>query len=697
MRALIRHLPTYSATATMGFLLLAFIAVPIGMVLFESVRLAGPIPLHDLAQITEKALDRLDPDDRQRQLSRWIASLKPEERTAAIAAGLELMGREVPWDRKALFDDQAKAAEAALESLDAAARQRFDAVYPLAATTLHKRIPLAFRLRDTLTPAEFDRLREGTHQGYGLDHYVAVFTSARLHKAFRNSLTLSSVVAVLTTAIGFAVAYGINRGAIALPHLVRYLTLIPLVSPPVVIATSSILLFGRNGAVTKGLLQDTLGWIDADVTNLYGWGGVILAQVLGHIPVAFILLDNVLSKHDGRIEEAATSQGAGAWQVFTKVTLPMTQPGLVRSLILVFMLIMTDFGNPLIIGKDIPVLAGILYDEMTGFQNTRLAAALAVWMILPALSVYMLVERLGRRKRFASAVGAPPELPVPRVARVGLTAVAWGAVGLTMMLYGAIVFASFIKIWRVDHAFTLAWYTTGGVAGFVSEHRGVTVVWESVKVAGLAAPMGGMLAIALAYLIERARPLGGNALGFIALLPAILPGVILGVGYVVAFNLPLGLKSLALTGTLWILVLNILFANIFIGYLAGRAVLQRYDAAIDEAAESLGASLWQRFAWVTLPIMRHALMLGTLYVFVHGLTTLSAVIFLVSPTHKLASVSIFDAAEAGHYGAASAISVTILVIVFAVMGANHWMERHGPVWARVGALAAGRAPAGGGN
>jgi iron(III) transport system permease protein len=690
MAAILRKLPASGATAALGLLLVVFIAVPIGMVLFESVRLAGPIPLHDLARITEKALSRLEPGDRQQQMARWLASLKPEERTATIAAGLELMGRRVPWDTKALFDEQAAAAAAAMAELSAADRQRFDAIYPLAAVTLYKRIPLAFRLRDKLTPAEFDRLREGTQRGYGLDHYVDVFASARLHRAFRNSLTLSAVVAVLATVIGFAVAYGINRRAIAMPHLVRYLTLIPLVSPPVVIATAAILLFGRNGTITKGLLQDTLGWINADVTNLYGWGGVILAQVLGHIPHAFILLDNVLSKHDGRLEEAAASQGASAWQVFTRITLPMSQPGVVRSLILVFMLIMTDFGNPLVIGKNIPVLAGILYDEMTAFQNTSLAAALAVWMILPALSVYVLIERLGRRKRFVSGLGAPPELPVPRVARAALTAVAWSAVGLTMALYGTIVYASFVKIWRVDPSFTLAWYTTGGVAGFVSEYRGVSVVWDSVKVAALAAPLGGLLAVALAYLIERTRPLGGNLLGFIPLLPAILPGVILGVGYVVAFNFPFGMKSLALTSTMWILVVNILFANIFVGYLAGRAVLQRYDAAIDEAAESLGASLWQRFAWVTLPIMRHALVLGALYVFVSGLTTLSAVIFLVSPQHKLASVAIFDAAEAGHYGAASAMSVTILLIVFAVMGVNHWFERRGPGWGRVGAMAAGR-------
>ncbi len=697
MSRLIRYLPASLATSTMAFLLFLFIALPIGMVLFESLRLAGPIPLPDLARITGQALSRLDPDERQRLMAGWQASLKPEEQTAASAGSFELLGRQVPWDTKAAFDEQAQAARAAIAALPEAERRRFEAVYPLAAVTLHKRIPLAFRLRDRLTPTEFDQLREGTRQGYGLHHYVAVFTSPRLHAAFRNSLLLSVVAAVLATSVGFAIAYGINRGAIALPHLVRYLTLIPLVSPPVVVATASILLFGRNGLVTKGLLQDTLGWINADVTNLYGWGGVILAQMLGHVPHTFILLDNVLSKHDGRIEEAAAGQGAGPWQVFLRVTLPMSRPGLVRSLILVFVLVMTDFGNPLIIGKDIPVLAGILYDEMVGFQNTSLAAALAVWMILPALVIYLLIERLGRRLRFASAAGAPPELPMPRPARAGLTAVAWGVVGLTLLLYGAIVVTSFVKIWHVDHTITLDWYTSGSVPGFVSQLHGVAVVWESVKVAGLAAPIGGILAVALAYLVERARPPGGNALGFVALLPAILPGVILGVGYVVAFNLPLGLKNLALTGSVWILVLNILFANLFIGYLAGRAVLQRYDAAIDEAAESLGASLWQRFAWVTLPLMRHALVLGSLYIFVHGLTTLSAVIFLVSPAHKLASVEIFSAAESGHYGPACAISVTILLIVFVVMGANHWMERRGPVWARLGALGAGPTPARGGR
>ena len=187
-----------------------------------------------------------------------------------------------------------------------------------------------------------------------------------------------------------------------------------------------------------------------------------------------------------------------------------------------------------------------------------------------------------------------------------------------------------------------------------------------------------------------ARP-AVTSIGFLPLLPAILPGVIFGVGYVVAFNLPFGIRGLSLTGT----IVDPRAERNVCKYLhrlsRGRGpFFNATMRSIDEAAESFGASLWQRFAWITLPIMRHAFMLGTLYIFVHGLTTLSAVIFLVSPAYRLASVAIFGASESGHYGSAAAISVTILVIVFAALGIVQWLEEYGPVWARVGATASGR-------
>ena len=174
-------------------------------------------------------------------------------------------------------------------------------------------------------------------------------------------------------------------------------------------------------------------------------------------------------------------------------------------------------------------------------------------------------------------------------------------------------------------------------------------------------------------------------MSFVSMLPAVLPGVIFGVGYIIAFNFPFGMKELALTGTMAILVINILFANIFVGVLAGRAMLQRIDASVDEAAEILGASLMQRFTRVILPMMYKAALLGTLYVFVHGMTTLSAVFFLISPGNKLASYAIFTNALGSYYGEACAMSVSILLIVFAVMGAMALLEHHGPVWMSIGA------------
>ena len=270
-------------------------------------------------------------------------------------------------------------------------------------------------------------------------------------------------------------------------------------------------------------------------------------------------------------------------------------------------------------------------------------------------------------------------------------------IGLILLLYGTVIVGSFVRLWGVDYTLTLAYYPFGewvygkelieqeiGV-GFVFTSLGGQVIWNSLKVAAIAAPLGGLLALVLAYLVERVHPPGGNIMSFVSMLPAILPGVIFGVGYIIAFNFPFGMKELALTGTMAILVINILFGNIFVGVLAGRAMLQHIDASVDEAAEILGASLMQRFTRVILPMMYKAALLGTLYVFVHGMTTLSAVFFLISPGNKLASYAIFTNALGSYYGEACAMSVSILLIVFAVMGAMALFERHGPVWMRIGA------------
>ncbi len=679
-----RQFAGHFLTLIVTLLLGTFIVVPLGAVLIESFSVKKPMANAELRAMTVEALEYLEPGAREKMIARWVDRAKPAHRIDAIAASLDLIGKRVSWDRKAAFDQQLPAAEKVVEGLDAGARRRFDAEYPTALVMLHKRIPLAFKIKKRISAEEFERLRTGVTETLGMAHYLSVFEEQRLRNAARNSLMLAAITCAITTSLAFAIAYGVNRGGIPMPTLVRYATLVPLVSPPVMIATAAVLLFGRNGALTKGFLEQTLGWIDADVSNLYGFGGVVIAQVLSFLPPAFIILDNVLSKSDGRVEEAAASLGAGRWGVFRRITLPMAQPGLVRAAILCVVLSMTDFGNPLVIGKGMPVLAGIIFDEIIGFHNTEISAALSVWIIVPALCLYFAIERLGRRKRFDTGFsgGAPPEIPVHDAVKAGLTLVAVAVIALIVVLYGTVVAGSFVKLWGIDNTFTLEYYTDAESAALTSEWRGVKAVWYSLGLALIAAPLGGLLAVVVAYLVERIKPIGGNLISFFSLLPAILPGVIFGIGYIIAFNFPFGVKELALTGTMWILVLNILFGNLFVGVLAGRAALQRLDASVDEAAEILGASLFQRFARVILPMMRRAALLGTLYVFVDGMTTLSAVVFLVSPGEMLASVAIFDTAHKSFYGIACAMSVAILLIVFAVMGAMWLFERRGPAWAR---------------
>ena len=691
---MIRQIPGQVATVIIGLILFVFVAYPLGSVLVESFAVSGPMTVFELREMTLDALDLMEPKAREKTVSRWIERAKPRDRMDATAAALELIGEGVPWDRKAAFVKQIEGAKKAVAALDAGKRAEFEAQFPIAYVMLKKRIPLAFKVKTKLSEEQFENLRTGAHEGIGLEHYLAIFKEARLQKGLRNSLFIAIISCTITTLLAYAIAYGVNRRVLPAPNLVRYGVLTPLVSPPVMIATAAILMFGRQGALTKGLLDRTLGWINADVDNLYGLSGVIVAEVFSFLPAAFIIMDNVLSKHDGRVEEAAASQGASPWQVFTRVTLPLSMPGLRRTVILVFILAMTDFGNPLVIGKDIPVLAGILYDEMIGFQNTKLSAALAMWMVVPALSAFFLLESIGRKKRYdtGDSGAGPPELPVPFTARVVITALTGAVLGLVVILYGTIIVASFVKIWGVDYSFTPHHYTSvDAVPGFVSEYEGVTIVWDSFKVSVIAAPIGGVLALVVAYIVERVRPVGGNLMSFVTLLPAILPHILFGIGYIIAFNLPFGQKGLALTGTMSILVLNLMFGHIYVGVLAGRAVLQRMDASVDEAAEILGASLVQRFTRVTLPMMRHAALLGTLYVFVQAMTSLSSIVFLVSPGNDLAAVAILDAAVGSYYGAASAMSVTMLLIVFAVMGGMWWFERFGPAWARLSAHEAGRA------
>jgi iron(III) transport system permease protein len=673
MRLSLRHLPGMLLSAAVTALLAIFIAYPIGAVLVESFVISGPMPPAQLKAATSAALDAVPAEERAALMQRWVQSATEAEKVEATAAAFTLAGAPITWDRKAAFSAQAVAMAAALKALPEATRTAVEDDFAISHVMLHKRTALAFKVKDALGQQGFDALRNGTDDRWGLDHYLKVFSDPYLRNAAINSLSLAGLAVVFTVTLAFALAYGINAGAVPFPSVTRAVLLMPLVAPPVLIATATIMLFGRRGLVTHTLLDQTLGLIDADETNLYGLFGVVLAQTLSFVPAALIVFDNVLRKQDGRIIDAAAGLGAGPLRTFFQVTLPMAWPGIKRAVVLVFIMSLTDFGNPLILGRDTPVLAGIVYDEITAYRNTPLAASLCVWLIIPSLILYFALELFGRRKSYATATSARSELAMPLAARAGLTLIAGTVAALIFAVYGTMALGAVTRVWGVDWSLTLGYFTSGGVdvglagSGYGSSERGLELVWDSVRLAGIAGPLGGLLAVIIAYVVERLRPPGADLIMFLALVPAILPGIIFGIGYIVAFNVPFGTPALSLSGTSAILVINILFSNLFVGVLAARAALQRLDRSVDEAAENLGAGLISRFTRVTLPMLRPALLLGMLYVFIDGLTTLSSVIFLVSGNHKLASVAIFNHAVSGDFGYAAAKSLALLGFALAAM------------------------------
>lgn len=675
-------LPGLVVTLVVAALLSIFIAYPIGSVLVESVVIRGPMPLPRLEAVTREALALLPEDERESATRGWLAAATEKERVEATAAAFALAGKAVVWDRQAPYSQQAREMENALKAMGEGGRAAVAEFYPTAHIVLHKRIALAFRVREAIGPAGFDRLRSGTESRFGIDHYRAVVQERYLRLAALNSLMLAGLTVLSTVSLSLALAYGVNTGAIPWPNLTRSLLLLPLVAPPVLVATTTLMLFGRRGLVTFSLLDQQLGLIDADQTNLYGLFGVVLAQTISCLPAALIVFDNVLRKPNGRLDEAAANLGAGHRRIFTRVTLPLAWPAVKRAAVLVFILSLTDFGNPALLGGDMPVLAGVVYDQILAYRNTPLAAALCVWLLVPPLLLYAGLEWFGRRKSYAvSEAGGRSELPMPASWRFSLTAAACIIGFLIATIYVTMALGAVTRIWGVDWRFTLGHFSNQGVdagltgSGYGSSDRGLGLILDSLKIAAMAAPLGGLLGIVIAYVVERLRPPGASVIASLALIPAILPGIIFGVGYIIAFNAPFGIRSVSLTGTSAILVINVLFSNLFVGFLAARAALQRLDPAVDEAAESLGAGLVSRFCRVTLPMLRPALLLGTLYVFIDTLTAFSSVIFLISGSHKLASIAIFNHAVSGDFGQAGAKSVALLALALAAMALVRLVER----------------------
>ena len=484
-----------------------------------------------------------------------------------------------------------------------------------------------------------------------------------------NSLILAVTVGAGSTLLGLAFALATTRSRFRAGKAFKVLTVLPIITPPFVIGLAMILLFGRSGAVSQ-----FLDWaFDIPPSRwIYGFNGIWLAQMLAFTPIAFLVLISVVEGVSPSMEEAAQTLRADAWTTFSTVSLPLMRPGIANAFLLGFIESMADFGNPFVLGGNYQVLSTEIFFAIVGAQNDQgRAAVLAIILLCFTLSAFYLQRRWVGRKSYVTVTGkgdAGLHVALPK----RLSWMVYGVIVpwtiLTVIIYCMIMFGGFVETWGRNHSFTLRHYAdafaiTTGEFGLVWSGAAWNSFWTTISIAAIAAPLTAGLGLLTAYLLVRQRFAGREMFEFGTMLSFAIPGTVIGVSYILAFNVP----PIEITGTGIILVICFLFRNMPVGVRAGVAAMSQLDKNLDEASLTLGASAATTVRSVIAPLLRPAIAAALVFSFVRSITAISAVIFLVSAHYHMATAYIIGRVENGDYGIAIAYSsVLILVMLVAI-------------------------------
>jgi iron(III) transport system permease protein len=484
----------------------------------------------------------------------------------------------------------------------------------------------------------------GTPEGLTLGHFREFFSQSYYLRALRNSLITSIAATGIIMVLGLACALLVTRVRTAWTNVVRLISLLPLLAPPFIFSLALIILGGRRGFIATAL--------DVEF-SIYGWTGVILAQAIAFFPVGYMMCENVLAARGRSQEDAAADLGAGAWTVLRTITLPLAMPGVLKGALLVFVMCLADFANPMMIGRGLPFLATESYLLVVGQQKMELAAVLSVFLIVPALLVFVVHRYLLAERAYTTIGGmgaASEERPLPAAVLVPLGLLALLVVVVILSTFGVVVATAFTRVMGLDNAFTL-------------EHFQSPVGWRtleiSLKVSLAAAFAAAIPGIVLAYLVARKPVPGRGLLEFLTLFGLMVPGTVVGIGYILAFHHP----PLVLTGTTAILVISLVARYIGVSVQAGISRLQQIDRSLEEASLDCGATPATTFLRVVAPLLGSAFLVGLVYTFMSSMITISSLIFLIAPGTRLTAIYVLGLAEQGEYGLAAALSVVLICIV----------------------------------
>lgn len=485
-----------------------------------------------------------------------------------------------------------------------------------------------------------------------LDNYRRLLDDPGLPRAAWHSVAIGLSTTLATVALGLCVAVALHRSRMPAKALVRGALLLPMLAPSLVLGLGLVCLLGRNGLVHR-----LTGW----PTDIYGFWGLLLANLLYGLPQVVIIVSAALERTPARHYDAAASMGATPWRQFVDVTVPRIRFALWSAAFLVFTETLTDFGSAVVVGGNYRVLAMEIYSEVVGQRDFAMGATLGVILLVPAVLSVGLGRLARRRQDLGDASPGHALVPGRHPWRDGALGGIAGLAALAILTtLGTVVYVSVVRLWPYDRALTLANYLGGMPEGYGP-------VATSLGMSLMAATLGIALVFTLSAGLRRLPSWLARPLQVLAALPAAVPGMVLGLGYVLAFNH--GVLSTWLYGSVAIVAMCSLYHYHTPAFLTMQTGMRRVPEALEDAVAVCGGDTRHVLRDAVLPFAAPAAIAAFFYLFMRSMVTLSGVIFLVTADLGLASVSVMRLDENGFLAPAAAYATCVVLAGGLALGA----------------------------
>ncbi|MCF4173802.1 MULTISPECIES: putative 2-aminoethylphosphonate ABC transporter permease subunit [Vibrio] len=482
----------------------------------------------------------------------------------------------------------------------------------------------------------------------GLQNFATYFATDSLWYSLSNTFTLGLIVTVVVGFLAFGYAFALTRSCMPFKGVFQLMGTAPILAPSLLPAISLIFLFGNQG-VAKELLHGH---------SVYGLVGISLGLIFWTFPHALMILNTSLRTSDARLYEAARALKTSPFKTFFMVTLPAAKYGLISTLIVVFTLVVCDFGVPKVIGGSYNVLATDIFKQVVGQQNFSMGAVTSILLLLPAVLAFVVDRWVQKKQKSMLDSRSVPYQPSPNKLRDSVCFVYCLVISLAVLaVLGMAVYGSLVTFWPWNKALTLNNYNFAEMSTY-----GWSPYFNSLKLATWTAIIGSVVIFVGAYCIEKGRAFAPvrQAMQMMSVIPMAVPGLVLGLGYIFYFNdanNPLGVMY----GTMAFLVINTIVHYYTVGHMTALTALKQLPAEIEATAASVKLPQYKLFFKVSLPCCLPAVLDIAIYLFINALTTTSAVVFLYSTNTIPASVAVLNMDDAGQTGSAAAMAVMIML------------------------------------